>query len=427
MDVTSAEEFLAARRRGSGPLVRTTVALLLIAIWVGLVAPVLPLIGRGGDAASLAIAGRLIAEDRPEALFARSPDRLSVEDPAWEAEAREMGYSWRLYPYLYPPLIAFAATPASLAELPLIRASMLALTLCAAALSVLIAARCWSPELLIPGWMIGAIAGAALSWPFMSQLIALNLQPLVMLAILAAIAAAQAGRAALAGTALALATAVKVTPAALVLYWLATRRYAEAAWFVIASAGLLALGLILAGMPLHLDWIAGMRELGQSIVPPAPNRSLAALLYGAAYGLEPSGEGLPLRPLPAWIAAVCACVGIVGSAFCLWGARRSRHRPAADAAGQIALILVTILATPLAWSHYFLILVPAAMVWTGLVGLTSRSVAVVALLAILISEPVARAAAAAAEPAIPAAFEPIAALVLLALLLRARRRYFRGA
>jgi hypothetical protein len=427
MQLTSAEEFLAARRRGSGPLVRTTVALLLIAIWVGLVAPVLPLIGRGGDAASLAIAGRLIAEDRPETLFARSPDRLSVENPAWEAEAREMGYSWRLYPYLYPPLIAFAATPASLAELPLIRASMLALTLCAAALSVLIAARCWSPELLIPGWMIGTIAGAALSWPFMSQLIALNLQPLVMLAILGAIAAAQAGRAALAGTALALATAVKIAPAALVLYWLATRRYAEAAWFLIASAGLLALGLILAGMPLHLDWIAGMRELGQSIVPAAPNRSLAALLYGAAYGLEPSGEGLPLRPLPAWIAAACACVGIVGSALCLWGARRSRHRPAADAAGQIALILVTILATPLAWSHYFLILVPAAMVWTGLVGLTSRSVAVVALLAILISEPVTRAAAAAAEPAIPAAFEPVAGLVLLALLLRARRRYFRGA
>ena len=83
MQVTSAEEFLAARRRGSGPLVRTTVALLLIAIWVGLVAPVLPLIGRGGDAASLAIAGRLIAENRPESLFARSPDRLSVEDPAW--------------------------------------------------------------------------------------------------------------------------------------------------------------------------------------------------------------------------------------------------------------------------------------------------------------------------------------------------------
>jgi hypothetical protein len=40
---------------------------------------------------------------------------------------------------------------------------------------------------------------------------------------------------------------------------------------------------------------------------------------------------------------------------------------------------------------------------------------------------VARAAAAAAEPAIPAAFEPVAGLVLLALLLRARRRYFRGA
>jgi hypothetical protein len=171
--------------------------------------------------------------------------------------------------------------------------------------------------------------------------------------------------------------------------------------------------------------IASVRELGQSIVPAAPNRSVAALLYGAAYGLEPSVEGLPLRPLPAWIAMACAGFGVAGLGLCLWGARRSRHRPAADAAGQIALVLVTILATPLAWSHYYLILVPAAMVWTGLVGLTSRSVAALAMLAILISEPVARAAGAVAEPAIPAGFEPLAALILLTLLLGARRRYFR--
>jgi hypothetical protein len=426
MELSSAEDFLAARRRGSGPIVRTAVALLLLAIWAGLVAPVLPLVGRGGDAASLAVAGRLVAEDRSELLYARAPDRLAVDHPAWRGEAAEMGYSWRLYPYLYPPLVAYAAAPvSSWAELPLIRAGMLALTLCAAALSVLIAARCWSPDLLIPGWVIGVAAAAALSWPFMSQLIALNLQPLVMLAILGAIAGAQAGRPALAGTALALAAAVKVTPAALVLYWLASRRYAEAAWFFIAGAGLAALGLTLAGTPLHLDWIAGMRELGRSIVPAAPNRSVAALLYGAVYGLEPAADGLPLYPLPAWIAMACAGFGVAGLGLCLWGARRSRHRPAADAAGQVALVLVTILATPLAWSHYYLILVPAAMVWTGLVGLTSRSVAALAMLAILISEPVARAAGAVAEPAIPAGFEPLAALILLTLLLGARRRYFR--
>ena len=430
MDVSSAEqEFLAARRRGSGPLVRSTVALLLFVIWAGLIAPALPLLGRGGDAASLAVAGRLIAEERPDLLYSRLPDRLAVDDPAWQAEARKMGYSWRLYPYLYPPLIAYAAAPASGADLPLIRAAMLALTTCAVAMSVLISARCWAPELLIPGWLIGVIAGAALSWPFISQLIALNLQPLVMLAILAAIAAAQAGRPALAGSALALAAAVKVTPAVLVLYWLVTRRHAEAIWFFIAGAGLVALGLVLAGAPLHLDWVRSMQELGQSIVPTEQNRSIAALLYGMAYGLEPSAEGLPLRPLPAWLQAACALAGLAGVALCLWGAPRSRHRPAADAAGQIALILVTVLATPLAWSHYFLILVPAAMVWTGLVGLTSRSVSVIALIAILISEPVTRVASAAAEwgwPAVLAGFEPLAALMLLVLLLRARRRYFRS-
>jgi hypothetical protein len=266
-----------------------------------------------------------------------------------------------------------------------------------------------------------------LSWPLATQIMSLNLQPLVLLAIVVAVAASQGGRSALAGGALAVAAAVKLTPALLILYWIATRRFACVAWFLGAGAVLLALGVAVAGLDLHVEWIARLQDLGGSIVPTKHNRSLAGLLYGFAYGLEDTDGGLPLHPMPGWIKAASAILAVAGAAWCLLDASKARRRPAADAAGQIALLLVAMMAAPLAWDHYFTVLAVAGVVWFRLSGATLPAQALMIVLGVAVSQPVAVAAAVAAPEAWRAwltGFESFAALALIALLLTARRRYF---
>ncbi len=419
MQEAAGAAIVVGRRRGSVAALRRLTVPLILLLWCVLSASYAPLLWRGGDAASLAIAGRLIAEGHADALYTQTPDMLAVDDPAWIAAAATLGYDWRLYPYLYPPFLAVLAAPATGLQFVLFKAVLLTLTLAALAGAILLSARSWAPSLLAPPPLLALLAAISVSWPMATQLVALNLQPLVLLAIVIAIGAAQSDRPVLAGIALALAAAVKLTPAVLVLYWLVTRRFACAAWYLIASAALLFLGLALAGAPLHLAWIDRMQELAQGIVPTAHNRSLAGLLYGIVHGLEPGSAGLPIRPMPSWLDSALIVTVLSGAMFCLIGAQRSRRHSAADAAGQTALLLVAMLGTPLAWSHYFLVLAVAAVVWIGLVGVTSRSVAVLVGVAIVLSQPVALAWAESVGPGL----EPLMAVLFVVLLLDARRRY----
>ncbi|HEX6103757.1 MAG TPA: glycosyltransferase family 87 protein [Alphaproteobacteria bacterium] len=413
-------------RLTAGGLLRAAIVVGL-ALWCAFALPLLLQVGKGGDAVSLAIAGRLVAGGETTALYAQDEARLAVGDSAWTVEADELGYAGRIYPYLYPPLIAWLAAPLDMLGLMQAKLVLLGLTCASLAFALLIAVRSWAPDLLRSGGTLGLAVAVLLSWPLATHVMSINLQPVVILAIVIAVAAAQGGRSALAGVALAVAAAIKLTPAILILYWIATRRFACVAWFLGASAALLALGVAVAGVDLHLEWLQRMQELAGAIIPTKQNRSLAGLFYGIAYGLEGTEAGLPLHPLPGWIKAASAVLAVAGAAWCLLDSSKARRRPAADAAGQIALILVAMMAAPLAWDHYFLILAVAGVIWFRLSGANLPPRALMILMAVSVSQPVAVAAAVAApeswQPWVTG-FESFAALALIALLLTARRRYF---
>jgi alpha-1,2-mannosyltransferase len=397
-----------------------------LALWCALAVSLFMQVGKGGGAASLAIAGRLVAEQQAEALYAQADGAFAVHDPAWAARAAELGYDDRIHPFLHPPLLAYLAVP--LGELRLYEAklTMLALTFAALALAMLVAVRSWAPDLTRSGGTLALAAAVLLSWPLAAQVMSLGLQPLALLAVVLAIAAAQSGRSPIAGAALAVAATVKLTPAILILYWIATRRFAAVAWFLGASATLLAAGIYVAGADLHLQWLARLQELAGAILPTPQNRSLAGLLYGFAHG--PGGvAGFALHPLPGWIEASMILTGLAGAAWCLLDASKARRRPAADAAGQLALLLVAVMAAPLAWADSFLILAIAGVIWLRLSGATVPARGLMMLIAIAVSQPLAILGALCAPDGSQAwltGFEPFAGLALVALLLRARRRYF---
>jgi hypothetical protein len=398
-----------------------------LALWCALAVPLFMQVGKGGGAASLAIAGRLVAEQQTHALYARDEGVLTVGHSAWTAEAAELGYDGRIQPYLHPPLIAWLAAPLALLDLMQAKVALLAVGTVALALTLLVAVRSWAPDLTRSGGALGLVAAALLSWPLAAQVMSLGLQPLALLAAVIAIAAAQNGRPAIAGPALAAAAAVTPTPAILVLYWLATRRFACVAWFLGASAALLAVGISLAGPELYLQWLARLQELFGAIVPTLQNGSLAGLLYGWAYGTDGADAGRLLLPLPGWIEAASAVLAMAGAAWGLLDASKARRRPAADAAGQIALVIVAIMAAPFAFHPSFLILAVAGVIWLRLSGATLPAVGLMILIAVAVSQPLAILAAIAAPNESQGwltAVESFAALAMIALLLTARRRYF---
>ena len=397
-----------------------------LALWCALAVPLL--MGKGGGAISLTIAGRLVAAEQAHALYALDNGALAVSHPAWSEQAAELGYDGGIQPYLHPPLIAWLAAPLTLTDLMQAKLALLALGFVSLALTLLVAVRSWAPDLTRSGGALALAAGVLLSWPLAAEIMALTLQPLALLAAVIAIAAAQNGRPAIAGSALAAAAALTLTPATLVLYWAATRRFACVLWFLGASAALFAVGLCVAGPELHLQWLLRMQELAGSVVPSQHNGSLAGLLIGLAQdGPRVTEAGLALPAVPGWIGAVTLATGVVGAAWCLLDASKARRRPAADAAGQVALLLVALMTAPVAWAHSFLILAVAGVIWLRLSGATLLAVGLMMLIAVAISQPVAIGAALAAsegwQPWVTG-FESFAALALIALLLIARRRYF---
>ena len=399
-----------------------------LALWCALAVPLLMQVGKGGGAISLTIAGRLVAAEQAHALYALDDGALTVSHPAWSEQAAELGYDGRIQPYLHPPLVAWLAAPLTLTDLMQAKLALLALGLVSVALTLLVAVRSWAPDLTRSGGALALAAGVLLSWPLAAEIMALTLQPLALLAAVIAIAAAQNGRPAIAGPALAAAAALTLTPAILVLYWVATRRFACVLWFLGASAALFAVGLGVAGPDAHLQWLARMQELAGAIVPSQHNGSLAGLLIGLAQdGPRVTESGPALHALPGWIGAVTLATGVVGAAWCLLDASKARRRPAADAAGQVALLVVALMTAPVAWAHSFLILAVAGVIWLRLSGATLPAVGLMILIAVAVSQPVAIAAALTTsdgwQPWVTG-FESFAALALIALLLTARRRYF---
>jgi alpha-1,2-mannosyltransferase len=399
-----------------------------LVLWCALAVPLLMQAGKGGGAVSLTIAGRLVAAEQAHALFALDEGVLAVSDRAWSAQAAQLGHDGPIQPYLHAPLIAWLAVPLALLDAMQAKLALLALGFAATALTLLVAARSWAPDLTRPGGALALAAGVLLSWPLAAEVMDLTLEPIALLAAVIAIAAAQSGRSAIAGPALAAAAALTLTPAILVLYWIATRRFACVLWFLGASAALLAVGLCVAGPEAHLQWLARMQELAGVIVPSPYNGSLAGLLFGATYeGPRVTESGVALQTLPGWIGAVTLASGVVGAAWCLLDASKARRRPAADAAGQVALLLVALMTAPAAWAHSFLILAVAGVIWLRLSGATLPAVGLMILIAVAISQPIAIATALAISEGWRAwltGSASFAALAMIALLLTARRRYF---
>ena len=258
-------------------------------------------------------------------------------------------------PFTYPPVAAVVLAP--LALLPVTVASTVltvgSVRLAGVVLGVFLR-RLAGPvvgslraagSLWAAGWLLPA---ALLLEPVRSTLAygQINIVLMALVTLDCLTAAPRWPRGALTG----LAAALKLTPAAFVLFFVLRRDYRAAAWAGVSFAAVTAAGFVLAGPDSARYWTAIVFQTGRPGSPAtATNQCLQAVLARA--GLDP-------HTLPG------AAAWLLLSALVLVAAWRGMRY--ALAAGQVCLALslnafAALLISPVSWSHHWVWCVPALL------------------------------------------------------------------
>jgi hypothetical protein len=315
------------------------------------------------DAADLTasyLAGRMVENGDLAALY--RPIIAAAHwsaDPVWARYVADAGLpAGTITPFVQTPLWAWLIGPLSDAvNFGVFKRIFAAISAIMTVTMVACAARQWAPRLSDPGWQAGLLAGLFCSTPFLAG-IALGQTHAIFLcfAVLAAIRAVQ-GKEISAGALLAAAAAVKVTPLWLAVTWLAAGRWRAAVSFAAFSAVLAALAVLCAGWPVVSAYLATLHAVGARMTLAFNNDALAALLLGRQV-TDATAFQWQLVTLPPWIAglslALLAACAVLGG----WLDRRALRKPGA----ALTLVAATAFA-PLAWNHYFIVLILPVMIF----------------------------------------------------------------
>lgn len=327
----------------------------------------------GDDLSSSYIGCRLLALGNGGHLYDFHPDLFHVVDtPAWVSAGADAGFTGSLHPYVQTPLWAWMLQPVCS---HLTFGTFALIFLCIAAFSLAatieIVARSWASNFLQPVPLSILLLAITISTPFQYAMSLVQTHALFLLLTVLALALAERGRAVAPGALLAAACAVKITPGFLLLYWLAGGRFRAAFWFVVFSLLLAAITVSAAGPDLTLDYVKSMRRVSNVLLVAFNNQSLAAWL-GYSSGMQAEVENWRMLPLSPVLKLTSLATAIVGAAMSGWMSRQQAWR---GAAVGVALISITI-CTPIAWTHYFVSLIPAVMVLTNAGGLLPLAIAV---------------------------------------------------
>ncbi len=265
------------------------------------------------------------------------------------------------------PLVATAFMP--LSRLPYLTAKRVFwwINLAAVAATALVLALGVLPARWGSGWQrfLLALAALAVMAPTHIALRHAQTTPLITLLFSGALALALRGRDAAAGLLLAGALLVKWPAWSLAAAdLLRGRKHALLAWSA-GLAGGVALSLILFGPALHITYLQGVVENAGTVMTGHNNQSVAAVVTRLTGGAPVHDwTPRPLTPAARGLSAVLSLVLLLAVATALWrsrqwaSTRRSRRLEFA-AASAVGLVVL-----PLAWDHYFMLLVP------GLAALT---------------------------------------------------------
>ena len=367
-----------------------TLATLFLVIWA-LATMILQWDQWPEDLSAVYIAGYLWQTGQPDLIYAAPAGFFGGTAVEWIPAQKALGiYEAGSFVYVYPPL--WAALTAPLTDVLSPQGFANAVTCFQVpmlAASVWLAMRIL-PAKGIPVWLQAAIGVLLLStmMPAYSALWFNNPSITVNFLTLLAFERLTAGRPVAAGMALGLAAAIKLSPAAFILVFLIDRQWRAIAAFAIFGGALGILSLVVAGLPLHWDFLGSLRTVSDVAFLSAGNVSLRAALPALASGLSLAPAIVTSEPnyiihnIPAWFSPLLALTAIaLIAAFGM--ALRHKASGQKRAMGLLALSIIVPLFGPLGWLHYYvmpMLLLPGivphiplrrAVVLFGALGLAS--------------------------------------------------------
>jgi len=342
------------------------------------------------DLSAVYIGGWLWQNGQPALIYATPEAFFGGSAASWQPIMQSLGVGDQIsFAYIYPPIWAAIVAPLTSILGPqgfLNLALLLQIPLLAA--SVLLAGRIIRPAAM-PPWLWALAGVGTLTFSIQSVHAIWQGQPTITVGFLILLAFERlgAGRPVAAGAALALAAAIKLTPALFVLVLLLDRQHRAVAGFAAVGAGLALASVLLTGWPLHLAFLESLARASQAVMLNPINVSLtpALLALGAALELlpaiDPAAQTTLLTQPPVWVTAVGTGAGLVLLGLALrrisGHARRQRR-----ALGLLAVSVGLALFGPLGWLHYYVL---PLLLLPGLIGVFSPRL--VAMLLVLVGVP----------------------------------------
>ncbi len=330
---------------------------------------------RGDDLASSYVGCRVLSFGGGASLYSYDPVNFASikdPDPAWAQAAARGGYGGWLHPYVQTPLWAWLLHPlCEHTQWPAFKHLFVVLSLCSMAGFVFLVARYWTPRLFTPIAIASILLALSFSEPFLFAMELVQTHALVLFLTIAGLILAQRDQPVAAGLCVACAAAVKITPAILLVYWLANRRWRTALSLLVWSVVLLAATRLIAGASLFHDFTTSLHRVSQVLLVSENNQSLAAWYMNRFFTpdeiFDVNAFVLPtaLRLLSTALMVICSAAGglldlpVQGHASSLSKAENSNIPYGAG----ITLIAMTVFA-PIAWTHYFIVMTIPLMMLT---------------------------------------------------------------
>ena len=218
-------------------------------------------------------------------------------------------------------------------------------------LSITVGYLAWTAEelKLRPGWAVVGTVSLLLSMPLLTTLSLGQIYPILALGLVAAWIADRHGRPIAAGSALGLVITLKPSLAPVLLWPLVRRRWGMFGASIASGAAAILVGAIVVGPGATLDWLRFVASRGIDEV------WTNASLPGQADRLFRENEfAEPIALLP-WMVPAALVLGI---GLVLLTAARTRRDPET---GLWALVAASLLASPVAWENYLVLLGPGIL------------------------------------------------------------------
>lgn len=285
----------------------------------------------------------------------------------WLDRLRAEGFDGEVYPFLYPPLWAWAMGKLSaVASYDTIRAVASVANPLMLAATVLLAHRIAAPAMRRSLFVLVGLL--LLMLPPVGMIALFQNQPQILVSFLTVLALERAlhGQQRAAGVALAVAAAIKLYPVLFALLWLASGKRRAFGAFCLTGAGLAAASVAVAGWPLHETFLHLIAGISRSVLITPISYTLDAVIAqvamtdSLAFVVSPDDPDIPGAALGWHAMAKPPLMALAGQVAQLAAlavfARMLMRRPGPAAEAAIWPLAMTVLALlgPVSWGYHYI-------------------------------------------------------------------------